>query len=425
MELHGDDASLRALDPKCGNPKSSDSRRTVVKLANHESLEFKAAYMHSAVYLGLSNLVRCALTAKISPDTRWDENNTPVLVLAAGWGRVRVLKQLLDAGADHSLTDSGGFTAMTVAAQRGFLEIVQLLLAAGIDVNKADVLGMTPLVHAVRQSHTEVVRVLIPASDLLHTTCAGQTAAHACAFAGSVDILELLLDSMSDVDFRTVAGTDENGKPIPHWNESSLLIACSNGQRLMAKALLRRSASRMAKNNQKQTPLHCAAISGHLLCVVLLVGPEKKKMTPEEVDAKDINGRTALHLTAAKSGSEHVCGVLLEAGARLDAMDSDGWTPLMHAQESHPTNAALHALLSGADPANLPGTVCDHCGKTAAQASVNCLQGCKQCSAVRYCGAACQTAAWPAHKKACKARAAELKAMRRVSYIVSPRHPQT
>ena len=129
-------------------------------------------------------------------------------------------------------------------------------------------------------------------------------------------------------------------------------------------------------------------------------------MTPAEVDAVDMYGCTALHL-AAFNGFDKLAGVLLEAGARLDVKTSEGATPLMLAQREHPTNSALLALLSGAGPAILPGTVCDHCGKTAEQASVNSLKGCSECHAVRYCGAECGAAAWKGHKKACRARAKE------------------
>ena len=128
-------------------------------------------------------------------------------------------------------------------------------------------------------------------------------------------------------------------------------------------------------------------------------------MTPAEVNAVDENGATALHLAAWK-GFEKICGVLIEAGASLDA-GADDMTPLVVAQQFQPTNAPLLALLSGAGPAQLQGTVCEHCGKTAAQASVSILKACSQCQAVRYCGAACSVAAWRGHKKACKARKKE------------------
>ena len=129
-------------------------------------------------------------------------------------------------------------------------------------------------------------------------------------------------------------------------------------------------------------------------------------MMPAEVDAVDEKGWTALHLSTSEGHVKSV-GVLLEGGARLDAKTSLGFTPLMIAQHYHPTNMELLALLSGAGPAQPPGTVCDHCGKTAAQASVNSLKACSECHAVRYCGAACGAAAWKGHKKACRARVKE------------------
>ena len=89
----------------------------------------------------------------------------------------------------------------------------------------------------------------------------------------------------------------------------------------------------------------------------------------------------------------------------------------MVALQEHPTNAELLALLSGAGPAQPPGTVCDHCGKTAAQASVNTLKACSQCQAVRYCGTDCSAAAWKAHKATCKARAAELEEKTKIIFV--------
>ena len=134
--------------------------------------------------------------------------------------------------------------------------------------------------------------------------------------------------------------------------------------------------------------------------------PGQVKLSPAEVNAADVDGRAALHV-AAEKGHLKICGVLLEAGARLDAKTSAGRNPLQYAQQFQPSNAPLLALLSGHGPAQPPGTVVDHCGKTAAQASINSLKGCNQCLAARYCDAACQLAALPGHKAACKARKAE------------------
>ena len=181
----------------------------------------------------------------------------------------------------------------------------------------------------------------------------------------------------------------------------------------MAKALLKRGASRLAtESSLHRTPLHFAAMRGHLSCSVLLL----PKMTPAEVDATDVYGCTSLHL-AAQHGSEKLCGVLLQAGARLDAKTLRGGTPLHVAQHEHPTNAALHALLSGAGPSQLPGTVCDHCGKTMEEAGVSAFKACGDCHDARYCNATCSAAAWPGHKAACRARKAERAAMTKVLHV--------
>ena len=400
-----DEAGLRALDAKCASHTTAASKNTVAQLAEHPTAR-RAAYLCNAVLWELPNLVRCALEAKISANSRGTYMNRPVLVAASFDGNARILKLLLDAGADHGLAGSDGGTALNVAASCGRLECVQLLLAAGADAKKAGAFAITPLMSAVMLRRRECVRALIPASNLLATSREGRTAIHLCALLANEESFELLLPLMSDVDVRTVEGVYADGRATSSFNETALHLACATGQQQMASALLKRGANRMAKDNLQRPPLMRAA-AGHLSCCVLLVGqPARRKMTPAEVNVADANGATALHV-AAESGSEKVCGFLLEAGARLDVEMASGHTPLMVAQEDHPDNAALLALLSGAGPAILPGTVCDHCGKTAAQASVNNLKACSECHAVRYCGAACGAAAWPGHKKACRARAKE------------------
>jgi hypothetical protein len=170
----------------------------------------------------------------------------------------------------------------------------------------------------------------------------------------------------------------------------------------MARALLKRRADRMARDNRQRTPLHYAALAGTLSCLVLLVGrPEKPRLSPEQVSACDVLGFCALDF-AADSGREKVCGVLVAAGARLDAKGEDGITPLQHAQAKHPGKASLHELLAGRGPANLPGTVCDHCAKPAGRKMVVC----SACEIVRYCDAAFQQAAWEGHEADCKAEEA-------------------
>jgi hypothetical protein len=130
-----------------------------------------------------------------------------------------------------------------------------------------------------------------------------------------------------------------------------------------------------------------------------------------------VDGLTPLHF-AAYAGNAQCCGALIGGGALLDARDIDGFTPLMVAQQYHPASAELHALLSGRGPAQAPGMTCDQCGMLEDPDSR--LKSCSLCNAARYCGVACQTAAWSVHKKACRKLVAAREEKTRVNITPRP-----
>ena len=388
---------MRTLDAKCESPSSSDSTRTVVQLGKLP-LSTRKNYLHCAVAWDLPHLVRCLLQ-ELSADTRFGgEWNETALSRCAVHGSVRALRTLLKGGANHALADNGGMTPLYKAAHEGRLDCLQILLEAGADARAADTLGHTPLIVAVMRKQVECARALLPVSDPLQITLAGFNALHVSVQTASEECFELLLPLMEDVDVGTVQGVDEHGTVLTAFNLTALALGCQKGQMAMARALLKRGADRMALDSTQRSSLHWAALAGALSCVILLVGrPEKPLLTPEQVNAADSHGMKALHW-AAIGGHEKVCGVLIAMGARLDAKDSAGATPLQLAQEHHPGNASLLELLSGRGPANLPGTVCDHCGKPAGRR----MLACGVCQSARYCDSACQVAAWPAHEAECE-----------------------
>src|SRR5512133_1888349 len=75
------------------------------------------------------------------------ERRSPLMAAAAG-GHGAVVKALLENGANATLTDSGGHTALSFAAESGDVESIEALLGAGAAVDAVDSDGWTPLLHA-------------------------------------------------------------------------------------------------------------------------------------------------------------------------------------------------------------------------------------------------------------------------------------
>ncbi len=84
---------------------------------------------------------------------------------AARTGRTEAIGELVQAGADPELRDSGpnGWTPMLHAVHKNQLAAVHALLAAGADPNARGDNGLTPLMLAASQGEPEIVEELLRA----------------------------------------------------------------------------------------------------------------------------------------------------------------------------------------------------------------------------------------------------------------------
>jgi len=88
------------------------------------------------------------------------EKDNP-LMYAAGGGDVKMIKLLLEAGANINAQNREGDTALTAAvSRRASPETVQILLSAGADVNIRNKRSETPLTLAERNGDEAVVNLL-------------------------------------------------------------------------------------------------------------------------------------------------------------------------------------------------------------------------------------------------------------------------
>ena len=86
-----------------------------------------------------------------------------VLFAAAQEGDIRMLTNVLEAGANSNARAKDGFTPLHNAAWRGRAETVAALLEAGANPNARDLSGGTPLHLAAQNGDAETVRHLLSA----------------------------------------------------------------------------------------------------------------------------------------------------------------------------------------------------------------------------------------------------------------------
>jgi ankyrin repeat protein len=122
---------------------------------------------------------------------------------------------------------------------------------------------------------------------------------------------------------------------------TALMQSAYAGTLAIMEALLDADADVKASNRRKATALHWAISDPMKAKLVLLHGAD--------VDAKTVDGRTPLHAAATLPMGGRVVKLLLEVGADVDARTTTGNTPLFGAADAGVENTLL-LLDHGADP---------------------------------------------------------------------------
>ncbi|MDQ7826348.1 MAG: ankyrin repeat domain-containing protein [Candidatus Eremiobacteraeota bacterium] len=195
---------------------------------------------------------------------------------AAGMGRLEVVKYLVEKGADCSLKDSSGHTALEKAIDRGHNDVALFLIEHAGSGKK----GMegTLLHHAAWNGNIEMARLLLEkGTEVNGRDKAGKTALHYAISADYLDVAKLLIEKGADVN--SLSAGKENGAKTPlHSARSDKAV----------RILVRKDADVNAKDNEGKTPLHYAA-EGHGSAVEELIAGGA------EVNARDSLGKTPLY----------------------------------------------------------------------------------------------------------------------------------
>jgi len=302
----------------------------------------KSHEITKAIIRGDFSKVKQILDSGFRVNTKFGHTGYTPLITASYNGRVRIVKLLLNRGADVSIL-CVGLGALHNAVRQGNLKVMGLLIRAGADVNQMGFINQSPLHRAVEFGKVDAIRLL-----LKHGARVDQkggmfkgTSLFSVAGTGNIKIAKLLLDAGANINAKS-----EFGDTPLHW-------AASYGKLAMVRFLGSKGANLNAINKKGMFPVSVAARNGHRSVCELFIklGARIRGMglllaaqgglvtivkeclkSGESVKQLDkpapwYRSNTALHWAATHCHTD-VIRILAKAGAPLEVTNTKGQTPL-------------------------------------------------------------------------------------------------
>lgn len=276
-------------------------------------------------------------------------SGTPLLE-AAGQGHVEVVRYLLSKGATPNPSVKSRRTPLLAAIEdplffhakqegsKETLKIVLLLLDAGADPNASDQLERTPLILAVRNADARLARLLLPHGADPNVKGSRGKSALDLAKADRLDYIASLLEGKPP-------GKSEGGN-------TALLDAVKGNNLAEVTRLLGGGADVNARDDGGSPPLIHAASLGHSAIAEALIA--------KGADVNIRNGKNGTALIYASAGGiTKLVEALLEKGAEVDAKDHAGNTSWNCSSRAEPAptgkikdrNDALQVAIKANHPA--------------------------------------------------------------------------
>lgn len=226
------------------------------------------------------------------------DHDSPVLFFAVQYELERLIDLLIDAGIDVNMQDpSDGSTALHVALIFGDTKIMRILLESGADYTLCSESRRSVFDEALKFGNEEVVEMLIT----LYEAPIDVRAMIIAAYYGQEGVIKMLLDNGADV-----RGVDKH-------NHTALHAAAGAGQESTVAMLVQRGANvePLPPGNRSCNPLYMAAAHGHANTVKLLLDLGGR------IDQESNERYSTPICAAAAGGHDGVVEKLLQANPTL------------------------------------------------------------------------------------------------------------
>gem|GEM_PF-1043944 len=266
--------------------------------------------------------------------------NTLCLATAAYWGDLRLVKALVEHGAEIN-DNSGRATALMEAINKNYTGIVLYLLSAGADP-KISAPGRKsawwskypPVSVAAWNGNAEMIRALVvKGCDVNELSPIDESPLILATRKDRSDAIKALVETGADVNAR---------HPKNKW--VALHYAAEEGKVEALKALVDQGANLEVRASGERTALMMAAWEAEEECVKVLLD------AGADPNAQNSSGKTSLMYSCHRhSASKSQIEALLKAGARLDLKDGLGNTALTYAASRGHQDLVELFLVKGAD----------------------------------------------------------------------------
>jgi ankyrin repeat protein len=235
----------------------------------------------------------------------------------------RMVKLLLDNGADPNSQEYDSNTALKLACNEGLVDVTKMLLAHGANVDEPDHPRYlsSPLHIVCKLQEMELLEVLLnwhPDLECLNEKC--RTPLHLAVLKGLTAIVKRLVENGANVNYHTISG-------------ETLLHECCLSNRKSNVAIVDLVLKAGAKVNERnlngETPILCAVHEdvSHKIIELLIAAKAN-------VNECNESGKSPVMMSLSKPKTLET---LLKGGADVNQVDAVGWSPLHHAawRDSH------------------------------------------------------------------------------------------